>query len=329
MRLAIVGATGEVGRTALCILESRLPEIEEICLLASERSTGQTLAFRGRTVTVQSAAQFDPDQADYAIFSAGSAVSKELATKFAAAGCTVVDNSSQFRYDDDKLLIVPEVNGDLLAAAPRDSIIANPNCSTIQIVVALAPIARVFGLSRINVCTYQAVSGAGRKGIDALSGDSPWESAFAKPIAANVIPQIDAFQANGYTKEEMKVVWESRKILGLPDLPVNVTAVRVPVVNGHSAAVHLETHTKVSAGQAIELLRQSPGLVVFDGEEFPTALDADGTDPVYVGRIREDISSPLGLNLWVVADNLRKGAALNAIQIIEALAETHAGLRVK
>lgn len=319
MRLAIVGATGEVGRTALTILGEQAWDLKELHLLASARSSGTQI---GRHV-VQDLARFDPSRADVAVFSAGSGVSADYAPRFAEAGCFVVDNSSQFRYDDDKELVVPEVNGARLSSLKTASIVANPNCSTIQIVMAVKPLHDLGGLSRVSVATYQAVSGAGRKGIDQLErevrGHTEESSPFAKPIQANVIPQIDQFQENGYTKEEMKVVWETRKILGLPKLPVHCTAVRVPVVNGHSAAVQVELEREVSMKEAEQALRAMPGLRLVDGPDFPTPREVDSSNETFVGRLRKDLSHPRGLAFWVVADNLRKGAAWNALQIARRL----------
>lgn len=323
MRLAIVGATGEVGRTALSILTEGGWPVEVLIPLASARSAGLKVEAMGEEWPVEDLDSFDPSRVDVAVFSAGSSVSEVHAPRFVAAGCYVVDNSSQFRYDADKLLVVPEVNGGLLKGLTGPSIVANPNCSTIQIVVALKPILDAVGLERVNVATYQAVSGAGRKGIDQLeaeaSGGATATPAFRKAIHGNVLPQIDRFEENGYTREEMKVIWESRKILGLPNLAVNCTAVRVPVVNGHSVAVHLETEQKLTAAEAKQLLRSAAGIVVSNDDDYPTARDVDGKNEVYVGRIREDLSHPRGLCLWVVADNLRKGAAYNALQIVRKL----------
>ena len=321
--IAIVGATGEVGRTALSILEARGYRASELSLFAGPRSAGSTVDFGNDRVRVRHVDEFDPAGHHAAIFSAGSSVSKEVAPRIAAGGCTVIDNSSAFRMDEDKVLCVPEVNGDLLDGLSPNSIIANPNCSTIQLVVALAPIAKAVGLDRVNVCTYQAVSGAGRKGIEALEGNTD-SSPFAVDIRANALPHIDVLEDDGFTKEEHKVINESRKILRLPDLKVNVTAVRVPVVNGHSLAVHLETIEPIEVSAVRDLLSTAPGVALID--PYPTPrFDADGKDDVLVGRIRKDPSHPRGLNLWVVADNLRKGAALNAVQILERLSGVHSG----
>jgi aspartate-semialdehyde dehydrogenase len=263
------------------------------------------------------------------LFSAGGSISAEYAPRAAEAGCIVVDNTSHFRYDDDIPLVVPEVNAEAISGYTSRGIIANPNCSTIQMVVALKPIYDAAGIERINVATYQAVSGAGRDAIEELVRQTttllngrPLEiEGAAKQIAFNVVPHIDAFQDNRYTKEEMKMVWETRKIFGDPDILVNPTAV------GHSEAVHIETRDKISAAEVCELLRNAPGVELVDGVEtgaYPTAVtEASGKDPVYVGRVREDISHPRGIDLWVVADNIRKGAALNSVQIAEILAKNY------
>lgn len=333
--VAIVGATGAVGETMLAILAERQFPIGRLHVLASERSAGDTLEFGAKKLTVGDVATFDPTGVDIALFSAGGAVSKEYAPKFAAAGAVVIDNSSAFRYDDDVPLVVAEVNPEAIANRPR-GIIANPNCSTMQMMVALGPIHRRYGITRINVATYQSVSGAGRSGMEELGRQTAAmlsfqefePKKFSAQIAFNLIPQIDEFLDNGYTKEEMKLVWETRKILGDDTIQVNPTAVRVPVFYGHSEAVHLETREKVTALQARELLAASPGVEVVDDPAaglWPTPVThAAGTDPVYVGRIREDISHPNGLDLWIVADNIRKGAALNAVQLAECLVAEHA-----
>ncbi len=326
--VAIVGATGAVGETMLSVLAERQFPIGKLHLLASARSAGEKIDYGARKITVEDLATFDPHGVDIALFSAGGSVSKEYAPKFAAAGAVVIDNSSAFRYDDDVPLVVSEVNPEALANRPR-GIIANPNCSTMQMLVALAPIQRAVGIERINVATYQSVSGAGRSAMEelgrqtaAMLGFQTHEaSKFPVQIAFNLIPHIDDFLDNGYTKEEMKLVWETRKILGDDSIQVNPTAVRVPVFYGHSEAVHLETRTKISAAQARELLENAPGVQVVDERVaggYPTPVThAAGTDAVYVGRIREDLSHPRGLNLWIVSDNIRKGAALNAVQLAE------------
>ena len=326
--VAVVGATGAVGEAMLAILAERQFPVGTLHLLASERSAGEKLAYGGRQIVVQDLETFDPAGVDIALFSAGGAVSKKHAPRFAAAGAVVIDNSSAFRYDDAVPLVVAEVNPEKVADRPL-GIIANPNCSTMQMLVALAPIHRVANIERINVATYQSVSGAGRSAMEELGRQTaammnfqPHEPAkFPVQIAFNLIPQIDAFQDNGYTKEEMKLVWETRKILGDDGIQVNPTVVRVPVFYGHSEAVHIETREKIDAARARELLASAPGVEVVDeraGGGYPTPVThASGNDPVYVGRIREDISHPRGLDLWIVADNIRKGAALNAVQLAE------------
>jgi aspartate-semialdehyde dehydrogenase len=263
-------------------------------------------------------------------------VSEEFAPRASAAGCVVVDNTSRFRYDADVPLVVPEVNPDALAGYRQRGIVANPNCSTIQMLVALKPIYDAVGIERINVATYQSVSGAGRRGIEELAGQTArllngqpldGKSRFPKQMAFNVLPQVDEFQENGYTREEMKIVWETRKILGDDHIKVNATCVRVPVFYGHSEAIHLETREKLTASQARALLSKAPGVVVMDERKpggYPTPVtEAASRDGVFVGRIREDLSHPLGLDLWVVSDNVRKGAALNSIQLAELLVKTY------
>jgi aspartate-semialdehyde dehydrogenase len=332
--VAVVGATGAVGEAMLSVLAERHFPVGELVALASTKSAGKTVKFGDREILVRDLATFDPKGIDIALFSAGGSISKEFAPKFAAAGAVVIDNSSAFRYEADVPLVVSEVNPEAIAQRPR-GIIANPNCSTMQMLVALAPIHRAVGIERINVATYQSVSGTGQKGIDELGrqhaalADSDEAKAEVYPvqIAFNVIPQGGDFLDNGYTTEEMKLVWETRKILGDDSIRVNATVVRVPVFYGHSEAVAIETRGKISAAQARALLEKAPGVVVVDEPRdggYPTPVThAAGTDPVYVGRIREDISHPRGLNLWVVADNIRKGAALNAVQIAELLAKVY------
>jgi len=329
--VAIVGATGAVGETMLSILAERKFPVGTLSLLASERSAGGEVDYNGDKVTVQDLATFDPTGVDIALFSAGGSVSKEFGPKFAAAGAVVIDNSSAFRYDDDVPLVVSEVNPEQVANRPR-SIIANPNCSTMQMLVALAPLHRQYGIERINVATYQSVSGGGRSALEELGKQTGQLLSFQEidpqrfpvQIAFNLIPHIDDFLDNGFTKEEMKLVWETRKILGDDSILVNPTAVRVPVFYGHSEAVAIETREKVTVEAARELLSRSPGVEVVDRREaggYPTPVThASGNDAVYVGRIREDISHPRGLNLWIVADNIRKGAALNAVQLAELVA---------
>lgn len=333
--VAVVGATGAVGETMLEILHQRNFPVGKVYALASERSAGSRVSFGNKSLVVEDLATFDFSKVQVGLFSPGASVSAEYAPKAAAAGCVVIDNTSQFRYDKDIPLVVPEVNPEAVADYKNRGIIANPNCSTIQMMVALKPIYDAVGITRVNVCTYQAVSGSGKPAMDELvkqtadllNGRPVESSVYPKQIAFNVLPQIDVFQDNGYTKEEMKMVWETRKIMGDENILVNPTAVRVPVFFGHSEAIHIETRDKMTAEQATELLKQSPGIVVLDDRNdggYPTAVtEASGHDPVYVGRIREDISHPNGLNLWVVADNVRKGAALNSVQIAEVLVENY------
>jgi aspartate-semialdehyde dehydrogenase len=329
--VAIVGATGAVGEVMLEILEARDFPVRELYLLASERSEGKKLQFRGKSVTVQNLKTFDFSQVQIGLFSAGGSISAEFAPKAAAAGCIVIDNTSQFRRDEDIPLVVPEVNPHKISEYGGRRIIANPNCSTIQMLVALKPIYDAVGISRINVATYQAVSGQGKSGVEALATETakllnaqPIEQdVFPQQIAFNAIPLIGDIQENGYSMEEMKMVWETRKIFEDELIQVNPTCVRIPVFFGHSEALHIETKKAISAAQATELLASAPGVEVIDerlGPDFPTPVrDAAGTDPVFVGRIRKDVSTKSGLNLWVVSDNVRKGAALNSIQIAEVL----------
>lgn len=333
--IAVVGATGAVGQAMLEILaESRVP-YGKVYALASERSVGNTVMFAGKPLDVQNLADFDFSQVQIGLFSPGASVSAIYAPKAAAAGCVVIDNTSQFRYDADIPLVVPEVNPEAIARYKTRGIIANPNCSTIQMLVALKPIYDAVGISRINVCTYQSVSGTGKEAIEELAQQTAAllnaqhyeQKVYPKQIAFNCLPQIDVFQDNGYTKEEMKMVWETRKIFGDESILVNPTAVRVPVFYGHSEALHIETRKKITAAETRALLEKAPGVSVVDEHVdggWPTAVtEASGNNDTYVGRIREDISHPLGLNLWVVADNVRKGAALNAVQIAEVLVENY------
>ncbi|KPN19976.1 aspartate-semialdehyde dehydrogenase [Xanthomonas sp. Mitacek01] len=330
-RVAVVGATGAVGETMLSILAERDFPVSELVALASERSAGTTVKFGDNDIVVQDLATFDPAGVDIALFSAGGDTSKAYAPKFAAAGAVVIDNSSAFRYDDDIPLVISEVNPEAARNRPR-GIIANPNCSTMQMLVALAPLHRKAGIVRINVSTYQSVSGAGRSAMEELgrqTGDllnfreiDPQK--FPVQIAFNLIPQIDAFLENGFTKEEMKLVWETHKILGDDSIRVNPTAVRVPVFYGHSESVAVEFREPLSVDEARAILATAPGVEVVDERKaggWPTPVThASGRDPVFVGRIREDLSHPNGLNLWIVADNIRKGAALNAVQVAELVA---------
>ncbi|MBX9609668.1 MAG: aspartate-semialdehyde dehydrogenase [Gammaproteobacteria bacterium] len=333
--VAVVGATGAVGETMLAILHQRNFPVGKVHAVASARSAGSRVAFGDQMLVVEDLDTFDFSQVQIGLFSPGASVSKVHAPRAGAAGCVVIDNTSQFRYDDDIPLIVPEVNPGALAQYKNRNIIANPNCSTIQMLVALKPIHDAVGIERINVCTYQAVSGTGKEAIEELATQTAAllnakeavANVYPKQIAFNVLPHIDVFQDNGYTKEEMKMVWETRKIMGDDSIQVNPTAVRVPVFFGHSEAVHIETREKISAEQVRALLEKAPGVTVLDRREdggYPTAVtEAANQDPVYVGRIREDISHPRGINLWVVSDNVRKGAALNSIQIAEMLVKSY------
>lgn len=331
LNVAIVGATGAVGETFLTVLAERNFPVKTLYPLASARSVGKTVTFKNKQLEVLDLAEFDFSKADIALFSAGGSVSKEFAPKAVAAGCIVVDNTSCFRYEDDIPLVVPEVNAHCIAEYTKRGIIANPNCSTIQMVVALKPLYDVAGIARINVATYQSVSGTGKKAIseliaqmgDLLNGRPAKFDVYPEQIAFNAIPHIDQFEENGYTREEMKMVWETQKIMEDKDIMVNPTAVRVPVIYGHSEAIHVELKKPMTAAQARTILSKAPGVKVVDNmakASYPTVLkNAVGHDEVYVGRIRQDISHPCGLNLWVVADNIRKGAATNAVQIAEIL----------
>lgn len=333
--VAVVGATGAVGEAMLEILHQRQFPVGKVYALASERSAGSTVSFGNKSIIVEDLAEFDFSKVQVGLFSPGASVSAEYAPKAAAAGCVVIDNTSQFRYDEDIPLVVPEVNPEAVADYKNRGIIANPNCSTIQMMVALKPIYDAVGITRINVCTYQAVSGSGKPAMDELAkqtadllnGRPVKAEVYPKQIAFNVLPQIDVFMDNGYTKEEMKMVWETRKIMGDDSIQVNPTAVRVPVFFGHSEAIHIETRDKITAEQCKALYEKANGIVLIDERKdggYPTAVtDSSGQDPVYVGRIREDISHEKGLDLWVVADNVRKGAALNSVQIAEVLVEKY------
>lgn len=329
--VAVVGATGAVGETMLAILEERNFPVGNLYPLASARSVGKKIAFKGKEYAIEDLETFDFSKAQIGLFSPGASVSKIHAPRAGQAGCVVVDNTSQFRQDADIPLVVPEVNPHAIAQYKNRNIIANPNCSTIQMLVALKPIYDAVGIERINVATYQSVSGTGKEAIDELDRQTReilnfkpvTVEVYPKQIAFNVLPHIDVFMDNGYTKEEMKMVWETHKIMEDAKIQVNPTAVRVPVFYGHSEAVHIETRDKITAEQARELLSKAPGVTVLDEREaggYPTAVtEAAGKDATFVGRIREDISHPRGLNLWVVSDNIRKGAALNSIQIAEIL----------
>jgi aspartate-semialdehyde dehydrogenase len=333
--VAVVGATGAVGETMLEILAERKFPVNTVYPLASSRSAGSKVRFGDKMLTVGNLDEFDFAKAQIGLFSAGGSVSAAHAPRAAEAGCVVIDNTAHFRYDDDIPLVVPEVNPHAIARHTNRGIIANPNCSTIQMLVALKPIYDAVGIVRINVATYQAVSGTGKEAIEELAGQTaallnakPVEcQVYPKQIAFNALPHIDVFQDNGYTKEEMKMVWETQKIFEDEAILVNPTAVRVPVFYGHSEAVHIETRDAITAEQAIDLLNKAPGVEVLDTRQdggYPTAVtEAAGQDPVFVGRVRQDISHPKGLNLWVVADNVRKGAALNSVQIAEILVKDY------
>ena len=330
--VCILGATGLVGKTIMEVLEQRDFPINKLYPLASARSAGEFIEFNGESIEVLDADNFDFSLAQIGFFSAGGATSAKFAPIAGEAGCIVIDNTSEFRYEADIPLVVPEVNPEALAEYRNRNIIANPNCSTIQMMVALKPIYDAVGISRVNVSTYQSVSGGGKDCMDELAKQTadllcgkPVESKnFSRQIAFNVIPQIDVFLDNGYTKEEMKMVWETKKILNDENVLVNPTAVRVPVFYGHGEALHIETNSPISA-EVKELLAQSPGLVVCrNDEDFPTQIgDASGKDETFVGRIREDISHNCGINMWIVADNVRKGAATNSVQIAELLIKDH------
>ncbi len=331
LNVAILGVTGAVGETMLKVLQERKFPIDKLYPLASSRSAGKTVTFNRKALMVLDVATFDFSQVDIALFSAGGSVSKEYAPIAVAAGCVVIDNTSCFRYEDDIPLVVPEVNPERIANYTKRGIIANPNCSTIQMVVALKPLHDAVGIARINVATYQAVSGTGKKAVtelifqvsELLNGRPVKSVVYPQQIAFNVLPHIDEFMENGYTREEMKMVWETRKILEDESIMINPTTVRVPVLYGHSEAIHLELKSPMKVEEVRKLLKKAPGVVLIDDPsklKYPTAIQhAVDKDEVFVGRIRQDISHPCGLNLWVVADNIRKGAATNAIQIAEIL----------
>jgi aspartate-semialdehyde dehydrogenase len=334
-RVAVVGATGNVGREMLNILAERQFPVDEVAAVASARSTGDVIDFgdSGEELKVKNLEHFDFAGWEMALFAAGSEVSKVHALRAAQAGCTVIDNSSLFRMDPDVPLIVPEVNADAISGYTRKNIIANPNCSTAQLVVALKPLHDAAKIKRVVVATYQSVSGAGKEGMDELFeqsrnifvGDANEPKKFTKQIAFNVIPHIDTFLDDGSTKEEWKMVVETKKILD-PAIKLTATCVRVPVFVGHSEAVNIEFENEISADQAREILREAPGLMVVDKREdggYVTPIEAVGEYATYVSRIREDPTVENGLSLWVVSDNLRKGAALNAVQIAELLGRKH------
>ena len=333
--VAVAGATGAVGEAMFDILQEREFPINNIYALASERSEGKKVMLGSKAITVTDLANFDFKLADIALFSAGGAISAEFAPKAGDSGCVVIDNTSHFRYDDDIPLIVPEVNSSKIGEYKNRNIIANPNCSTIQMLVALKPIYDAVGIKRISVSTYQAVSGSGTAAVnelakqtaELLNGRDAECDVYPKQIAFNVLPHIDIFMDNGYTKEEMKMCWETQKIFGDENINVSATCVRVPVFFGHSEAIQIETSDYIDEKQARSLLEKAEGVTVIDERRdggYPTAVhESAGSDPVFVGRIRKDISLKNGLNLWVVSDNVRKGAALNSIQIAEELIKTH------
>ncbi len=322
MKVAVVGATGLVGGVMLKVLQERKFPVARLIPVASERSVGASIQFRGVDTPVISLDQAVAERPDLALFSAGGNVSLEWAPRFAEAGSIVIDNSSAWRMFADKKLIVPEINGHLLSS--DDRIIANPNCSTIQLVMALAPLHRVYGVKRVVVSTYQSVTGTGQKAIKQLNDEragAKAEMVYPYPIDRNVIPRCDSFTENGYTKEEMKVVLETQKILD-PSIKVTCTAVRVPVTGGHSESVNVELRKDFRLEEIRALLRSRPGLILADDPQndvYPMPLHANGRDEVFVGRLRIDESQPRTLNMWIVADNLRKGAATNAVQIAELL----------
>jgi aspartate-semialdehyde dehydrogenase len=329
-RVAIVGATGMVGQEMRKVLEQREFPLEGLTLLASERSRGRTFEFRGETLPVQVLDRDSFKGIDLALFSAGGSISKEFAPVAVEAGAVVVDNSNAFRMEDDVPLVVPEVNPG--KALDHRGIIANPNCSTIQMVVVLEPLHRRFGILRVVVSTYQSVSGTGKEAVEELmgqvraleAGQRPACEVYPHTIAYNCLPHIDVFLENGYCREEQKMVDETRKIMGEPGLPLTATTVRVPVIVGHSESVNVQFSKPVTPDEAREVLAGAPGVVVVDdpaNDLYPLAIDCEGKDPSYVGRIRTDFSAPNALNMWIVSDNLRKGAALNAVQIAELLLE--------
>ncbi len=331
--IAIVGATGVVGSTTLSILEERNFPINQIYFVASKRSAGDALEFKGKSYLIEDLSDFDFSQTQICFFCTSNDISEQYAPKAAALGNVVIDKSSHFRYDKTIPLIVPEVNGEALAHFRGKNIIANPNCNTIPVAVALKPIYDAVGISRINIATYQSVSGSGKEAINELAeqtvlllnGKPIKPKVYSQQIAFNVLPHCDELQENGYTREEMKVVWELQKILGDKKIAINPTAVRVPVFFGHSAAVHIETKDKISLKDALDLLNKAPGLKLMTGKnQYPSPVcNAASKDDVFVGRVREDISHKKGLDMWVVTDNLRKGAALNAVQIAEELIKNY------
>jgi len=332
--VAVVGATGAVGNEMISVLEQRDFPVGELRLLASERSIGKELEFKGKSYPVEVLGENSFTGMEIGLFSAGGSISQKFAPIAAAAGCVVVDNTSAFRMEPDIPLVVPEVNPDDIALYTKRGIIANPNCSTIQMVVALKPIYDAAGIRRVVVTTFQAVSGTGKKAMEELEDQTKSLLNFKEPkikvyphqIAFNCLPQIDVFVDNGYTKEEMKMINETKKIMGDSSIAVTATTVRVPVFRCHSESVNIETDQKISAAEVRELLSRAPGVIVRDNpakSEYPLAIDAAGLDETFVGRIREDESIDNGINMWIVSDNLRKGAALNAVQIAEVLIEKY------
>ncbi len=330
-KIAVVGATGNVGREMLNILEERGFPVSEVVALASRRSVGTEVSFGDRTLKVRALESYDFGDTDICVMSAGGVVSKEWSPKIGRQGCVVIDNSSAWRYDADVPLVVPEVNPDAIAVFGRKNIIANPNCSTAQLVVALKPLHDAARIRRVVVATYQSVSGAGKEGMDELFeqtravfvADPISAKKFTKRIAFNVIPHIDVFMDDGSTKEEWKMVAETKKILD-PKIKLTATCVRVPVFIGHSEAVNVEFEDAISADEARDILREAPGCLVIDKREdggYVTPIESAGEDATYISRIREDSTVDNGLSLWIVSDNLRKGAALNAVQIAELLIE--------
>lgn len=325
MKVALVGATGMVGQVMLKVLEERNYPVTELVPVASERSVGKKITFKGKEFTVVSAQDAIDTKCDLALFSAGGSTSKEWAPKFSEAGCTVVDNSSAWRMDPDKALVVPEINADVLTAESK--IIANPNCSTIQMVVPLAPLHEKYKIVRLVISTYQSVSGTGKAAVEQMYAERKGEAAdmvYPHPIDMNCLPHIDVFYDNGYTKEEMKMVHETRKILRDESIAITATCVRVPVKGGHSESVNITFENEYDLEEAKALMASMPGVVILDepsNNVYPMPLDAEGKDEVFIGRIRRDESAENSLNLWIVSDNLRKGAATNAVQISEYLLE--------
>lgn len=325
MKIAVVGATGLVGTVMLKVLEERNFPVSELIPVASERSVGMEVTFKGKKYKVVSAADAIAMRPDIALFSAGGSTSLELAPKFAAAGTTVIDNSSAWRMDPEKKLVVPEINAHTLSK--NDKIIANPNCSTIQMVVVLDPLHKKYKIKRVVVSTYQSVTGTGVKAVNQLMNERKGvsgEMAYKYPIDLNVIPQIDVFLENGYTKEEMKMVNETKKIMGDNSIHVTATTVRIPVMGGHSEAVNVEFENEFDLAEVKKILGSAPGIILMDDpskQVYPMPLNSHNRDEVFVGRIRRDESQPKTLNMWVVADNLRKGAATNAVQIAEYLTQ--------